>query len=343
MIDFRQARTEPDCVKVGRSPGQPLVSLDFSFCLKKMDLPDQFLAQPQGFTAKKRRAQMPKETSPHLQDVAILTRAVENVFRKLIRFLVGRISLVKLQEMIRIIFIEEAENQIRLQHPNKSVSLTQLGVMSGLDTRTLTKVRNSETYRKPFHATTSFLSEITPGVNVVDNWTSKPPYFNKESGKPNNLKISGEKKSFESLFYETVKSRGITVNSLLDRLVDGGTVILDNKKGIVSLTRSAYMASSATDESGAVAVGFTAIGNLIDTVVHNLSSSASKEDLFYQQTLWTYRLPISKKKFINAELRKLLNSFYERAHKFIARHEEPMPRKDQITAGVSFYYFEDVE
>ena len=34
-------------------------------------------------------------------DVAILTIAVENVFRKLLRLLIGKISLKKLQEMIR--------------------------------------------------------------------------------------------------------------------------------------------------------------------------------------------------------------------------------------------------
>ena len=33
-----------------------------------------------------------------LHEAELLTRAVENVFRKLIRFLVGRISLVRLQK-----------------------------------------------------------------------------------------------------------------------------------------------------------------------------------------------------------------------------------------------------
>ena len=35
-------------------------------------------------------------------DVAILTLAVENVFRKLIRLLIGKISLKKLQEMVQV-------------------------------------------------------------------------------------------------------------------------------------------------------------------------------------------------------------------------------------------------
>ena len=43
--------------------------------------------------------------NPAVRDLAILTRVTENVFRKLIRMLIGKISLKKLQEMIQIIFI----------------------------------------------------------------------------------------------------------------------------------------------------------------------------------------------------------------------------------------------
>jgi len=48
-------------------------------------------------------------SEPDLRDVAILTRAVENAFRKMIRLLIGKMSLKKLQEMIQIIFVEETE------------------------------------------------------------------------------------------------------------------------------------------------------------------------------------------------------------------------------------------
>ena len=55
-----------------------------------------------------------------LGDVAILTLAVENVFRKLIRLLLGKISLKKLQELIQIIFVEEAEASLKKEKPGKA-------------------------------------------------------------------------------------------------------------------------------------------------------------------------------------------------------------------------------
>ena len=97
-----------------------------------------------------------------LPDVAILTRAVENVFRKLIRLLIGKMSLKKLQEMIQGIFVEEAEAKLRAERPGKNVPLSTLAVVTGFDTRTLTRIKSKESYLKPFHEENRFLSEITP-------------------------------------------------------------------------------------------------------------------------------------------------------------------------------------
>ena len=84
---------------------------------------------------------MPADHKQRYQEAAMLTRAVENVFRKLIRFLVGRISLVRLQEMIRYIYVEEAEKNLRAENPGKNVPMTRLALVTGLDTRTLVQIR----------------------------------------------------------------------------------------------------------------------------------------------------------------------------------------------------------
>ena len=75
-----------------------------------------------------------------LRDVAILTRAVENAFRKMIRLLIGKMSLKKLQEMIQIIFVEEAEAKLRREAPGKNVALGDIALQTGVDTRTIKKI-----------------------------------------------------------------------------------------------------------------------------------------------------------------------------------------------------------
>ena len=139
---------------------------------------------------------MADSSTTGLPDVAILTRAVENVFRRLIKMLVGKISLKKLQEMIQVIFIEEAEAKLQLERPGKNVPMSTLAVVTGYDTRTLTRIKSSEAYMKPFHRERRFLSQITPECSVLDVWESSPKYLDLETGKPMDLPLKGEPVSF---------------------------------------------------------------------------------------------------------------------------------------------------
>ena len=127
---------------------------------------------------------------PFLQDVAILTLAVDNVFRKLIRLLLGKISLKKLQEMIQVIFVEEAEAKLKREAPGKNVALSTLAVVTGFDTRTLTKIKSKDSYLKPFYEEKRFLSQITPECSVLDVWESSAKYRDPTSGKPKILAIT---------------------------------------------------------------------------------------------------------------------------------------------------------
>ena len=88
---------------------------------------------------------------PQLQETAALTRAIENVFRKLIRMLIGRMSLRKPQEMIQVIFVEEVEEQLRHETPGKNATLTSLALIAGYDTRKIMRIKSNDSYLKPFH------------------------------------------------------------------------------------------------------------------------------------------------------------------------------------------------
>lgn len=274
------------------------------------------------------------------QEAAVLTKAVENVCRKLIRFLIGRISLVKLQEIIRYIFIEEIENRLHKENPTKNISLTQLALLSGLDTRTLTKVRNNEKYRQPLHSESAFLDEFTPGASILDTWCSKAPYVDEEQGEPNELDISGSSNSFESLFNESTKSRGITYKSLMNRLIDSGAVELLEGKGKVKLITKTYIPSEANDNLGSIEMGFSAIGNMIDTVTKNIDSPVDEERL-YQRGTWTLRLNKESQAELRSELKALLKETDLKARKIIESKEDKYSSPEHITAGVSLFYFEE--
>ena len=275
------------------------------------------------------------------KEAAVLIRAVENLFRKLVKFLVGRISLKKLQQILRYVFVEEAEKKLRSENSYKNVSLTKLALTTGLDTRTLTKIRNSKEYGKSLSNESSFLRDLAPGASILDEWSSNSSYVNR-GGAPRPLRISGGAPSFESLFNKTSKARGVTYKSLLDRLIESRSVNID-EGGNVHLVSKSYLPAEFSDELGAIEMGFSAIGNLVDTVTSNIFALEKGDERLFQRGAWTYRLNASKRDLLKSELSSLLEETEHQARKIIEDYEDDSEPNALITAGASLFYFEETD
>ncbi len=285
---------------------------------------------------------MSSNKNQRMQDLEIFARALENVLRKLIRFLVGRISLLKLSEMIRTIYIQEAERQLKLEQPAKSVSLTKLAVLTGIDTRTLTKVRNSGEYLGPVHKTKRFLKEMTPENCILDMWTSDSKFLASKTGQPKLLKMSEGQNSFEQLVGEAVSSRGVTAQSLLEKLISNGSVRFHKDSNEVELLRNIVIPKRSGDAIESLEVGFVHTSILLDTVFHNYNATIQGTEKFFQRGSWTNRLnPKNRAKF-EKTLHAFLEQVDQQARKMILPFEENYQSDDQITAGVGFHYFEDI-
>jgi len=276
-----------------------------------------------------------------LPDVAILTRAVENVFRKLIRILVGKISLKKLQEMIQVIFVEEAEAMLKLEKPGKNVPMSTLAVVTGFDTRTLAKIRAKESYLKPFHEEQRFLNEITPECSVLDFWDSSSKYLDAKSGKPMILPIRGSKISFESLVSDSNSTRGVTVASFLHRLEASQSIAVDKVANKVELIDKRYMPFGSADQTENAKIGMAAVGNLLETIAHNLSAAEQGGELFYQKGSWTHRVSKQEREELKKMFRKLLLKTDDKARDMFKEYEHDQVSNDQVTAGIGMFYFEE--
>lgn len=285
---------------------------------------------------------MPDSKDAQLQEVTILTRAVENVFRKLIRFLVGRISLVKLQEMMRIIYIQEAEDFIRTEDQLENVSMTKLGVLTGVDTRTLSTIMNSSAFRKPIHRENHFLKELTPAATIVDVWTSEEPFFDAKTGLPHVLPITGDNLSFESLVNTTIKGRGITASSLMQRLESSGAVKVDNVTSSVELLQASYLPKDVNDHIGFIELGLSAVSNLIETVHYNFKSLQQGRQRVYQRGAWSFHLPIAFQEEARSRLGELLRKTEKEAREILIHLEQDKSTSKQITSGIGMFYFEEI-
>jgi predicted regulator of amino acid metabolism with ACT domain len=303
---------------------------------KKILLKTVLLLIYKGLLEKTWRACMRGKDTYRQQDVVILTQAIENVFRKLIRILVGRISLQKLQEMINFIYVEEAETKIKRERQAASVPLTKLALMTGLDSRTVASIRNKiENSGRLYEQL--FLKELTPESAIVEAWIK---LIDAARGTDKSvLKYGDENSGFETMVRTAISSRGITSQSIIQRLVASKSVIHDKKKKTVKLVVRNFSPYLSRDEPQIFNAAFTAISNLISTAEHNIKSPP--DDKLFQRQVWTFRLPVSDILNFRKQMRRFLETMECRAKEKIARWEVDDGAQDVISAGVGFYYFEE--
>lgn len=280
---------------------------------------------------------MPTKSRQPYQEAELLTRAVENVLRKLVRFLVGRISLVRLVEMVRHIYVEESERALQRESPGRSVPLTRLAVHTGLDTRALVQIRKTLQTQEPRYRQ-QFLAELTPESAVVEAWVRR--VRKAAPGDPGRVLDYGrEDAGFETLVRSTLSIRGITAQSILRRLVATRSVKQDGKKRTLRLLVDHYSPYLSPDEPNAVNAALSAMSNLISTVEHNIG--APQDEKLFQRQAWTFRLDRARQAEFRAAMRGMLEEVEQRAMSDIEQWERDDYDVDLLTAGVGFYYFED--
>lgn len=274
-----------------------------------------------------------------LGESAVLTQSIEFVVRNLVKILIGKISLVRLLELIQSVFVEEAENALLKERPERDVRLTSLAVMTGLDTRKLTQIRKARTYRRPLHTARKFLGGITPESCVIDLWIANPRFTDWRTREPRVLDIWGGEGSFEILVKEAVRSRGVTITSVIERMERNRQVKVHEGEQIELLTTQ-LVPRHLRAQIGDIKLGLDAAGHLLGTIHRNLEAPESGESKFFQRGSWTHRLNPQQRERLEAAARALLSDADQQARALLASFEEDNADARQITAGIGLYYFE---
>lgn len=274
------------------------------------------------------------------QDANVLISAVENVFRNLARLLVGRMTFSRLQQIFREIFVQEAEAKLRRERPGKNVPLSQLALLTGLDTRTLIRIRGDISSRQALgEQQRAKISDVSSEAKVVEMWALNPRYRDQASGHPRVLSYGEPGSEFEQLVKQVVTARGVTVQSIMERLLATNTVELNRDRGLLTLLTERFTPFHSQDEMSLMANGLAAISNLSGTVCQNVQ--APQDGRVIQRELWTFRLDEDRREEFRTKVRKFLLDVENRAEKVMAPMESKFEYDDQVTAGLGFYYFEE--
>lgn len=272
------------------------------------------------------RQQMMNENNAVHQVLPIL-------LRKVVRLLIGTISFPVLAEMLKKIYVEEAKR--KLKNSNSKPTKSALALITGLDTRVVTAVM------KESQATDSSSPvSLNPENTLIDMWNTDRTFREAGSGKPAVLPIEGKGRTFQTLVLRAI-GRNITVKTVLDRLLKGGTVeIVEGDIPRVKLISKFYNPVSS-DYAKSTEVGLLESSRVLSAVLHNTTSDA--EHKVPQQGRWTYRLSPENYKRFRIEARKLLERQIEEGDALLEKFEEPQSQPGQLTVGIGWYQWGDHE
>lgn len=274
------------------------------------------------------------------QEIATLSRWVQAVLRRLIRPLIGSISLARLQEMLRLVFIEVAEEHLRNEYPDRSAPASQMALLTGLDSRQINRLRRSPRSDDAREDRKRYQHSMTPSTNLLDRWSTDPALLDEASGQPRALEVFGETASIEALMRASSFIRGVTPRSVADRLVLCGAATED-EDGRLHMVTEKFLPSASSDVEGAIEVGFYAIARLVDTVVTNLENLDTESPRLFQRAYWTHRLAPQQQELFRERLTALLSDCEDQGTSILTEMEMKIDSPSQLSAGFGLYYFED--
>lgn len=268
----------------------------------------------------------PLEARTHLlQDVKSLTDLVRLVLRRIVRLLIGTVSFPALVDMLKSIYVEEAEK--KLQQDQSKVTMSALALLTGLDTRVVSNIRKGKSQENNIH------QNICPEYGLLDMWANDP-FFQDDEGNPAVLPIEGKGRTFQTLVLRSI-GRNITVKPVLDRLSESGNIRrIEGATEKVEFLSLFYLPIS-NDRAKLSDIALLEASRVISTVTHNMD--APEQYRIPQQGRWTYRLDPEQYDAFCVRARALLEKQIKEGEELLEEFEGSQKKPGQLTVGISWY------
>ena len=265
-------------------------------------------------------------------DAKSITLFLGRVFRKLVRLVIGTVSLPALTDVLKAIYVEEAQK--KLEREGSKPTKSAIALMTGLDTRVVSSILDQNLQD------TIQNQSVNPEHALIDMWSSDPFFQDSETGKPASLPIVGKGRSFQTLVLRAV-GRNITVKTVISRLLASGNIrVVQEDVEKVELLSMLYSPIS-DDRAKQTEVGLIEASRILTAVIHNMR--ADSDNRVPQQGRWTYRLNPSKYKEFRKEARALLEKQIKEGESLLERFEESTKQPGQVTVGIGWYQWSDHE
>jgi hypothetical protein len=273
------------------------------------------------------------KNSLHQQDDAkSVTHFLSRVFRRVVRLVIGSVSLPIINDILKSIYVEEAQK--KLIRDGSKPTKSAIALMTGLDTRVVTSVLSQS--QSDFVQ----IQNTNPENALIDMWSSDEFFLDPETGEPARLPISGRGRTFQGLVLKSI-GRNITVKTVMDRLLAGGSIrVIQGDIDSVELVSQNFLPIS-DDRIKQTEIGLLEASRVLSAVIHNMQSGPATR--VPQQGRWTYRCDPDRYKEFRLRARELLAKQIKEGESLLEEFEEAAKNPGQITVGFGWYQWGDHE
>ncbi len=254
------------------------------------------------------------------------------VLRRIVRLVIGTISFPAIIEILRSVYVEEAQKKLLRDGTNPTKSA--LALVTGIDTRVVSSVIESN-----FNLDID-PQKTNPEAALLETWAKDPYFQSSESQKPAVLPILGRGKSFHGLVLRTV-GRNITVKTVLDKLIESENIrmVPGNIEQVEML--SVFYSPITGDVANLTDIAFLEASRILSTVIYNMKSDEANR--VPQQGRWTYRLDPKTYKEFRIRARQLLEQQIKEGESLLEEFEQPTKQPGQLTVGIGWYQWDGHE
>jgi len=264
-------------------------------------------------------------------DAKSITHYLSRVFRKVVRLVIGTVSLPALVDILKNLYVEEAQKKLAREgsKPTKSA----IALMTGLDTRVVSALMEQE------EGDLQTLN-VNPEHALIDMWSSDVFFRDPQTGKPASLPIVGKGRTFQTLVLRAI-GRNVTVKTVIGRLLASRNVrVVQEDVEKVELLSMIYSPISS-DKAKQTEVGLIEASRVLTAVIHNMKSDP--ETRVPQQGRWTYRLNPENYREFRRRARTLLEKQIREGELLLEEFEEVAKESGQLTVGIGWYQWSDRE
>jgi len=265
------------------------------------------------------------------ENVSWLVDAISRMVRPIVRFSIGRVSCTALVDIVRLTYVQEARNHLQAQNPDKKVTRSALALLCGMDGRA---IKTFEDNADREYVASDVCSEAT----ILGVWKNDEMFRNPETEEPAELLIHGPHGTFQRLVTKAA-GRAVTVQTVLEKLVDSGNVKLSDDGTRVTLVDPYYQPVKFS-ERAALEASSLAVSRLGATLQHNVNRFENDQPPWLQQDRWCTRIPSQRLDIVRAEMRAVLNRHIIEVEEFLDGEEQPASEPEESTVGVGWYYWE---